>query len=195
MLAKDWWKRTERVVTEFVILYQHFSANAVGNLHLHSRTPGPGSAGMQRRSAAICRHALVMLSHDLMSIADHESSTRPPLLWQLHCSVIGPICRPPAHNQTASEGVRNLPDLIINLKCGIVVTRTNGRTQRGIRVITINQAHGCNVVGAKPGSSELARWSSDKRRRFEFRRRQVFISHIQQFAEHVEATVDPLYLY
>ena len=84
MLAKDWWIRTERVVTEFEILYQHFCAD---DLHLHSRTPGPGPTGMQRRSATIWRHALVMLSHDLVSIADHESSTRPLLLWQLHCSV------------------------------------------------------------------------------------------------------------
>lgn len=52
-------------MTEFEILYLHFRAGAEGNLHQHSRTLGPGPAGMQQRSATIWRHALVMLSHDL----------------------------------------------------------------------------------------------------------------------------------
>ena len=129
----------ERIVTEFLILSQHFRADPEGNLHLQSQTPGPGPVGMPPRGATSCLQTFV--SHVVtwpLSIADNESSARSPLLWHPRCSVIGAIYRPPEHNQTASEGGRNPPDLIINLKCGIVFTRTNGLTQLGIKVITIN---------------------------------------------------------
>jgi len=53
-------KERKGIVTEFEILSQRFHADVEGNLHLHGRTPRTGPAGMQRRGAAICRHALVM---------------------------------------------------------------------------------------------------------------------------------------